>query len=458
MEQVEQTKTQKTNRIDMLHGTLLDKLLIFALPLAASSILQQLFNAVDVAVVGRFTSSQAQAAVGCNGPVINLLINLFVGISVGANVVIASYIGQQKTKEIKAAVHTALVVAISSGFFLLILGMFIARPILTLMNTPADVMEYAILYLRIYFTGMPFIMFYNFGSAILRSIGDTKRPLYCLIVSGVINAGLNLFLVIAFDMGVAGVAIATVISNIISACMIFYFLTHEKGAIRFEWRSLSISKPELKRILQIGIPAGLQSVVFSLSNVFIQTALNGYGSDAVAGSAVALNYEYFTYFVISAFNQATVTFISQNFGAGQFDRCKKIFRLSMTTSILITFCMSMIFIAGHKFFISLFTAEIAVTEYAMIRMLNVLTFNCLASTYEIGGAALRGMGYSMLPAVLTIFGTCVFRLLWIYTVCRRFHGFAILMRVYPISWVITGTAVLISYFVLRKRTFATYLS
>lgn len=451
MIRVSEIRTTKTRQIDMLHGSLLDKLFLFALPIAASSILQQLFNSVDVAVVGKFCSSQEQAAVGCNGPFINLLLNLFVGISVGTNVVIASYIGQKRQENIQDTVHTSMVVASISGLILLVLGLLITKPVLVLMNTPEDVISHANLYLRIYFLGMPFIMLYNFGSAILRSIGDTRRPMYCLILAGIVNAGLNMILVIVFHLGVAGVAIATVVSNIISSSMVIIFLVHETGAIRLQFRLLHITKSELIKMLKIGIPAGLQGMVFSVANLFIQRALNGYGSDAVAGSAVALNYEYITYFVIAAFNQATVTFTSQNFGAGNYDRCKKIFRLSMILSIVITCSLSFTIVSGRKLFIGLFTSKEAVKKYAAARMIRILTVNFLCNTYEISGSALRGMGYSMTPAILTVFGTCVFRLVWVATVCKKYTSFGMLMNVYPISWIITGAAVLMAYYIVRKK-------
>lgn len=438
----------------MLHGKLLPKLLLFALPLAASSILQQLFNAVDVAVVGQFASSPEQAAVGCNGPVINLLINLFVGISVGTNVAIANYIGQQHKERIKAAVHTSMVTAIISGFLVLLLGLLIAEPILGWMDTPGEVMGYAVTYLRIYFLGMPFIMVYNFGAAILRSMGDTKRPLYCLVLSGVINAGLNMFFVIVFHLGAAGVAIATVISNVVSAGMVWYFLSHEAEPIHLSFRDLRISTPELLRILQIGIPAGIQGMVFSIANVFVQTGLNGLGTNAVAGSAVALNYEYFTYFIIAAFNQATVTFTSQNYGAKQYDRCKRVFELCMLVGTLALGAASVVFVLGRGFFAAIFTPDAEVAKYAELRMLHILTFQFVCSTYEIGGAALRGIGYSMTPALITIFGTCVVRIWWIYTVFPRFPTFETLMDIYPITWVLTGIAVLAAYFILRRRAFS----
>ncbi|MDO4649826.1 MAG: MATE family efflux transporter [Eubacteriales bacterium] len=447
-------KRTSNNEIDMLHGPLTGKILAMAIPIALSSILQQLFNSVDVAVVGRFASSQAQAAVGCNGPVINLFLNLFVGISVGANVIAANYIGQKKQDKIKETVHTAMTIALISGALLLVLGQVLARPILEWMDTPEDVLEHAILYLKIYFLGMPFIMVYNFGAAILRSVGDTKRPLRCLLISGVINAVLNMILVIVFHMGVAGVAIATMVSNIISSSMVWYFLSHEKGIIHLSVKDLGITAYEMKKILRVGVPAGLQTAIFSFSNVCIQSALNGYGSDAVAGSAITLNYEFFTYFILGAFNQTVITFTSQNFGAGKYDRCKEVYRKCLFFGVVFTFMMSMTFLLGHKFFIGLFTTEPNVAAYAKTRMNYLLTYNCIAGSYEISGAALRGIGYSMTPALLTVFGVCVLRLLWVYLVCPRVPGFSVLMSVYPISWVITGIMVVAVYLVIRKKVFS----
>ena len=302
---------------------------------------------------------------------------------------------------------------------------------------------------------MPFIMIYNFGSAILRCVGDTKRPLYCLTFSGVVNVVLNLILVIVFHLGVSGVAIATVVSNVVSAIMIWHFLSHEKDPIRLSYKKLFISKDELLKILKIGLPASLQGLVFSFSNICVQTEINIYGSDAVAGSAVALNYEYFTYFIIMSFVQAAVTFTSQNFGAGNYDRCKKVFRLCLIFGMLFTGLASSIFLLGRDFFVSLFTSDPAVMKYAIKRMFFILTFNFIANTYEVGGSALRGIGYSMTPAVLTVFGTCILRLVWIYVICDMYPGFDILMAVYPISWVITGATVLAVYFVIRKKVFST---
>ena len=449
-----QEKTNSTVRIDMLHGGIFRKLLLFALPLIASGILQQSFNSVDVAVVGQFASSQALAAVGSNGLVISLIINLFIGISIGANVVIAHYIGRQDEKGIKNAISTTAIIAVTSGIFLLITGLLIAKPILEALDTPEDVIDLAVLYLRIYSLGMPFMMIYNFGAAILRSLGDTKRPFYSLVVAGAINVGLNLLLVIEFEMSVAGVAVATVISNIVNAGIIVFFLTHEKGVFRLELKQLSISKAELKKILQIGVPAGIQGMVFSISNVFVLATINSFGSAAVAGSSAALNYEYYCYFVVSAFAQATVAFTSQNYGAGQIERCKTIFRQSMLPGLLGCAALNLLIVWQKEFFIRFFTTAPEIIRYAAIRMEYVLLFQFIASSYEISGAALRGIGYSMTPTVLTIFGTCLLRLVWIFTVVPLSKSYETLLAVYPISWVITGISVCTAYAIIRRKAFS----
>lgn len=317
--------TKSRNQIDMLHGPLLMKIIVFTLPLAASSILQQLFNSVDVAVVGRFASSQALAAVGSNTPVISLLINLFMGVSMGANVIISNHIGQNDKRSIRDAIGTVGITALVSGLFLMVLGISVARPILTLMNTPVDVLDLAVTYLRIFFLGIPFFMIFDFGSAILRSMGDTRRPLYILMVAGIVNTILNLIFVIVFHMSVAGVAIATSIANAVSAALIIYLLIHEKGPFRLNIKRMRVKWKELRRMLQIGVPAGLQGMVFSFSNVVVQSAINGYGYGAIAGSAAALNFEFYSYFFIAAFNGAAITFIGQNYGAGKLDRVNRIF-------------------------------------------------------------------------------------------------------------------------------------
>lgn len=438
-------------QIDMLHGPLGRKILLFALPLAASSVLQQMFNAVDVAVVGRFASSEALAAVGSNSPVINLLVNLFVGISMGANVVIANYLGQKNDAGVRRAVGTASVVALAGGLFLMLLGLSVARPILELMGAPDNVIDLATLYLRIYFLGMPFIMVFNFGSAILRSMGDTRRPLLCLVVSGVINTILNLVLVIGFGRGVDGVAIATVVANIVNAVMVVCMLRRIKGPTRLDFSALRVSGGELKKMLQIGVPAGVQGMVFSFSNVVIQSAVNGFGSAAMGGSAAALTYEQFCYFFMSAFCGAAVTFVGQNFGAGEKERCRRVFKLCMIMAVGVTAGLNITIVVFREFFTSLFSTDPEVIEFASVRMLTALSFQCLASSYEVSGSVLRGMGHSSLPAVMTVFGTCVLRLMWVYIVLPLHPTFGFLMVVYPISWVVTGTMVVTAYLRIRRK-------
>lgn len=450
MEMSNKRKTGSSG-MDMLHGSMLDKMLLFALPLAAGSILQQLFNAVDVAVVGQFASSQALAAVGANTPVISLMVNLFVGISVGSNVVIANYIGQRAENRIKGAVHTSIMVAIISGVFLMLLGLVVAKPLLQLMSTPEDVIDLAVVYLRIYCIGMPFTMVYNFGAAILRSVGDTRKPLYCLILSGVVNAGLNLIFVIVFHMGVSGVAIATVISNILSAWLVVRFLMRADETVRLNLKEIRIQKDELVRILRIGLPAGLQGMVFSVANVCIQASINGFGSDAVAGSAAAANFEYFSYYAVSGYSSAVMTFMSQNLGAGKVKRCRKAFAIGMVCAVITCLILNTVVYLCKDFCIGIFTSEPAVAEYAVLRLKYVLLLHFLICTYEITGSALRGLGHSLTPALLTVFGTCVLRLVWINTVAVKYHTFPVLMSVYPFSWMVTGVMVIISFIVIWKK-------
>lgn len=440
-----------SRRIDMLHGPLLGKIIAFALPVAASSILQQLFNSVDVAVVGKFSSPQALAAVGSNGSLINLMINLFVGISVGANVVISRYVGKQDRAGMKRAISTALAVSVVSGLLLLLIGLVFARVILEAMHTPDDVIDLSVLYLRVYFVGMPAIMLFNFTSAIFRSVGDTKRPLYCLVIGGVVNVVLNLVLVLCFHFDVLGVAIGTVLGNVVAAILVLFLLSRETGSICFRLRDAKIHRDELSAMLRIGIPAGVQSMVFSFANVFIQTSINGFGAVAVAGSAAALNYEHYCYYVMTSLVAATTTFTGQNHGAGQMDRCRTVFRHAMWLSVVGCAICNLFFVWQERWAIGLFTSDEAVFEYAFVRMETVLFWQWIASSYEISAASLRGLGHSSLPAFLTIFGTCVLRIGWIKFYTPSHPDFHSLMIVYPISWVITGSLVLAAHFVVSRR-------
>lgn len=447
----EKKKAKQT--MDLLHGPLWNKILLFAIPIAASSILQQLFNSADVAVVGRFAGRQALAAVGSNQAAINLLINLFVGLSVGANVMIARYIGENKAEKIHTAVHTAIMVALVSGIFLIGFGFFMSRFMLELMDTPEDVIELATLYLRIYFAGMPFMMVYNFGAAILRSRGDTRRPLICLVVSGAVNVVLNLFFVIVCGMSVAGVGIATVIANVISSCMVVCFLMHEEGELRLYLKKLRVDKKVLADMAKIGIPAGIQGMVFSLSNVCIQTALNRFGSVAVAGSAAALNFEFFVYFLMNSFTQAAVTFVSQNFGAGNYERCRRIVIMCIAAGAVSSGLLSAVFVIGGEWFLRIYTTDAEAVRYGLIRMRHILTFQFINAVMDVTAGVLRGVGYSVIPAVITIAGVCGLRVLWVQTIFPRTGTFEMLVNVYPVTWLVTAVLMVVVYVGISKKVF-----
>jgi len=436
--------------MDMREGTLWDKICLFALPLALSSILQQLFNSADTAVAGKFASSQAMAAVGSNASLISLLVNLFVGLSVGANVLIASYIGQDKKDDVNKAVHTVMSVALISGVVMMIVGQFVARPALEAISSPDDVIGMATQYLRLYFIGMPFIMVYNFGSAILRAVGDSKRPLFCLVCSGVVNVCLNLYFVIVWHMAAAGVGLATTISNAVSASLVLWFLTHEEGELKLNLKKLSLDKKYLSQMVRIGGPAGLQGMVFSLSNVIIQSGINSFGSDVVAGLSAGQNFEFFCYYVVSGFSQAAVTFTSQNYAAGKYDRCKKIWHICMGYGLGLTALLSLVFIMFRYQLMGIYSSQPEVIAYGVKRMMWVCSMECLTGTYEITGSCLRGMGCSLLPAIETIIGSCVFRFIYIPTVFAWSHTLDTLLAVYVCSWVITGTTLITTYLIKRK--------
>lgn len=442
----------RKNEMDMLNGSISDKILLFAIPLAASSILQQLFNSADVAVVGRYAGSAPLAAVGSTGPIIGLLINLFVGLSIGANVTAAKYLGQRNDEAVKKTVHTSMLLALFSGVILFIVGQKIIRPLLMLMSTPDDVLPLATTYMRIYFFGMPFTMLYNFGSALLRSIGDTKRPLICLMVSGVVNVLLNLFFVIVCGMGVSGVAIATVTSNVVSSGLIVLFLTREKSLIRLDLKALKFDSKILSEVARIGVPAGIQGMVFSLSNVCIQGALNTFGSVAVAGSSAALNFEYYTYYVLNAYSQTCTTFVSQNMGADNLKRCKSIVIRTAVMCAVSVIMVSSVFLLFDGMFLSIFTTEAEVMKYGFVRMHVILGFQVINGMLEVFSGAMRGMGHSLTPAVITVVGVCGLRLVYVFIIFNimGIGTFISLLAVYPISWIITASSIVVA-FVLTYR-------
>lgn len=441
-----------TKEMDMLSGKLAGKLILFSLPLACSSILQQLFNSADVAVVGRFAGDRALAAVGSCVALVGIFVNLIVGLSVGPNAALANLIGQKRRDRISDMLYTVLTFGMILGVLLMGIGMVTARVVLEASGTPESVMEEALLYIRIYFLSIPFMTVYNFGSAALRSFGDTRRPMYYLLLSGIVNVLLNLVLVICFSLGVAGVAIATVISNILSAALVLMYLYRRKDEFHFQFSGLKIRKEDLKKTLVIGIPAGIQGAIFSVSNVFIQSGINSFGEDAIAGSSLALNFEYFTYDIAAAFAQAAVTFTSQNYGAGNLKRCRKVFLLCMLFGIGFTEILSIIFIVFSDFFVSIYTTSAAVAVYAIIRMQHVCSMEGVTATYEVGSASLRGMGKSTEPSIITILGTVVFRMIWMVTIFKWIPTYDMLMNVYIASWIFTGGLIILIYLIHMKKT------
>lgn len=437
----------------MLHGPLAGKILIFALPLMASGVLQQSFNAVDVAIIGRYSTSHAIAAVGSNGPIISILVNLFLGIAVGANVVIATYIGQRHLDAVRRSVSTVMIVALLSGLILMGLGTSLARPILEAMEAPGDVIDLAAQYLRIYFCGMPFMMVYNFGSAIMRSIGDTRRPFYSLLIATLCNLVLDWLFVAEFGMGVDGVAWATVIANSLNAAIMVWMLMREPDPVTLSLRKFTFSRGDFKKMLQIGIPAGLQGMVFSISNIFIQASINKFGAEAIAGSAAALTFEAYCYYIVSSFSQSAIAFTGQNYGANYPDRCRRIWGICMFYSVVICGAANALIILNGEACLHIFSHDPEVVSYGLIRFHTALAFQCLASSYEVSGSYMRGLGYSVLPMVLTIFGTCVLRLGWCYIFPAIDNTFAMLLTIYPISWVVTGAAVIGAAVVVQRRAF-----
>lgn len=447
-------KNKKKNEIDMLHGPLAGKILAVALPLAAISVLQQFFNAADVAVVGRFASSESMAAVGTNTPIVNLFITFFTGLSTGGNVAISTAIGRGEPDKVRKAVKTVFTMSLVSALIVLVLGQIVARPFLLLLDAPANILDKALLYLRIYLFAMAFAVVYNFASAVLRSKGDTKRPLYCLIASGVLNVVLNVLFVVAFRLDVAGVALATLISNAVCADATVYLLLREELPFRISFADLGIDREALGFTLRIGLPTGIQSSLFSLSNMFIQSAINSFGPACIAGNTAATNFEFISYFIVAAFAQTCTTFTSQNYGAADADRCRRVFRDCILMGVGLSFTASMIFFFGRNLWLGFFTTEAAVITYGGYRMTFVVMLEWLTGFNEMPAAGLRGMGISIPPMIITIMGSCVFRILWINTAFRMFPRIEVLMMVYSVSWMLISIFMTSLYFKKRKSMLA----
>lgn len=445
-------KALKRRRIDMLNGSIWNKIPLFALPVAATAVLEQLFNAADIAVVGNFTGELKNicvAAVGANSSIINLIVTLFIGVALGVNVVIANAVGRKDDKSVKKAVHTAVLFAIIGGFIVAVLGQFIAEPLLKLLNVPKDVLPYAVLYLRIYLIGMPVILLYNFEAAIYRSIGETKTPLIALAASGVLNIVLNLFFVIVLKMTVNGVAIATVVSNAVSSLILFILLLRADGNIKISFKELKIYKDALKNILRIGIPAGIQGAVFAISNIVIQSAINSLGTVVMAASSAAFNIEVFSYVILNSFSQTCTTFVGQNYGAGKLDRCKKTMLLCILEGIITLIAVIAIVLSAGKSLIGLFNNDPEVIETGYIRLVLILTAHVFSLAYEVMSGYLRGCGISAAPAIVSMVGVCGFRIIWVNTVFRHSQTFATIMTAYPLSLGLTTVAMLILLVIYR---------
>lgn len=444
-------KKQKKYEIDMCNGPLLGKILLFSIPLMLSGVLQLLFNAADIVVVGRFAGSEALAAVGATSSLINLLVNLFIGLSVGANVLVARYYGANQKKELNEIVHTAITTAGISGVILVIIGVILASPSLKLMGTPEDVIDGAVIYMRIYFAGMPAMMLYNFGSAILRAVGDTKRPLYFLMAAGVVNIVLNLIFVIVLHMSVAGVALATVISQIISAGLVIRCLIKTDSDYHFSLKELRIVPDKLLKMVQIGIPAGLQGMLFSISNVLIQSSVNSFDSLAVAGNTAAANIEGFVYTAMNALHQTAISFAGQNYGASKYRRIGKTLLICQGFVILVGLVLGNMASLFSGTLLKLYSDEAEVIQYGELRLSIICTTYCLCGMMDVMVGALRGMGYSIMPMLVSLTGACGLRILWIMTIFQQYRSLECLYWSYPISWGLTFAVHLLCFIVVYYR-------
>lgn len=441
----------KSYEIDMCNGSLFPKILAFSIPLMLSGILQLLFNAADMVVVGRFAGSTALAAVGANAALINLLTNLFIGFSVGANVLVAQFYGAGKEREMSETVHSAIILSLLCGGILLVVGILAAPQILILMGTPEDVLGQAVLYIRIYFAGIPALLLYNFGSSILRAVGDTKRPLYYLMAAGVINVILNLFFVIGLGLGVAGVALATVISQCVSAVLVLRCMMRMDGGCRVELSKLRMNREKVIQIMRIGFPAGLQGTVFSLSNVLIQSSVNSFGSVAVAGNTAGQNIEGFIYMAMNTFHQTALSFSSQNYGAGNYKRIGKVFLECLG---LVTFVGLSLGWAAYLFgdpLLGIYSSDPKVIEVGLLRMSVICTMYCLCGIMDVTVGELRGIGCAVLPMVVSLLGVCGFRVFWIFTIFAQYRSLWVLYISYPVSWVLTAGINMVCFLLVTRK-------
>lgn len=437
--------------VNMLEGPLLGPIFLFAMPLFITSVLQLAFNAVDIIVVGKFTGHHALAAVGATGPVINLLVTMFMGISIGASVIMGQNVGARDFKNAQDTLHTAIGISILGGILVLFAGIFTAMPLLRLMQTPPEVIELAGEYLKIYYIGMPGFMVYNFGAALLRAIGDSRRPMYFLTISGIFNVICNLIFVIVFKMGVAGVAIATTISQYIAAALIVASLLKADGYMKLSFDKIRISKDKALGMMKIGLPAGFQGALFSISNILIQSGINSFGSVVMAGNTAAGNLEGFVYMGMNAVYQTSLSFTSQNMGAKQYDRVKKIFWTCVGVVIVVGLFLGVgAWLFGDKL-LRLYTSEPEVIKYGVERLgvVSATYFLCGIMDTMVGG--LRGMGYSITPMIVSLTAVCILRMIWIATIFQSIHTPVVLYLSYPVSWIFAAIGHYINYLYAMKK-------
>lgn len=443
----------KTRQINMTEGSIFLKLFQFSVPLIFSSVLQLLFNAADIVVVGRFGGDNSLAAVGATGSLINLLVNLFIGLSIGSNVVAAHYFGAGKKQELKNTVHTSMLISIISGILLSVIGILFAEPILKLMQSPKEVLDLAAIYLKIYFSGMTASMIYNFGSALLRAKGDTTRPLIILLIAGVINVILNLIFVIIFNMDVAGVALATIISQIFSAIFVIFILIRENDEFKLNLKSLKIHSHILGKIVKIGVPAGFQGIMFSFSNVIIQSSVNSFGPTLIAGNSAALNLEGFIYTAMNGFSQGALTFCSQNLGAKKISRIKNVVFISQISIFVIGLVLGVLGLIFGRQLLGIYSKNPIVIEQGMLRLVVIFSTYYLCGMMDSMANTIRGCGHSLTPALITIFGACILRILWLATIFQipKFHNPTTIYLSYPISWAVTFIMQTICFLIFFKR-------
>lgn len=435
----------------MCNGSIMDKLISFSLPLMVSGILQLAFNAVDIIVVGRFSGSQALAAVGSTTALINVFTNLFIGISLGANVLAARFYAAGKDREMSETVHTSITLALISGITMAVIGVLLAKWALEIMGTPDDVIGQSALYMRIYFMGMPFFMLYNYGAAILRAIGDTKRPLIFLIISGIANAALNMTLVIIFHMGVAGVAIGTIISQLISCVLVLTCLYWSEGSYQLRFSKLKINGAYMEQIFQVGVPAGIQSTVINLSNALLQSSVNSFGSIAMAGYTAANNMLGFLYMSVNSITQACMSFTSQNYGVGKLKRMDKVLRDCAILSISIAAVLGGLAYSFGPQILTVYTSDPKVINCGMEILAYTSITYFLCGIMDLFPGALRGMGYSAVPMVLSVIGTVGTRIVWVFGIFPNHRSLSVLFVSYPVSWIITIVLQVVCFYFVRKR-------